>query len=117
MVDIQEIFNRMSETKKKQKDIKKLYQDALKTSLEYQDILTKIKTLQEKKKQIEASTKEQFASEFNQLDQYKEDIESDTVLMSDAALSMMIKGERVEVQDEYNNPYDPIFSVKFKKAN
>jgi hypothetical protein len=30
---------------------------------------------------------------------------------------MMIKGERVEVQDENKNTYDPIFSVKFKKAS
>jgi transcription-repair coupling factor (superfamily II helicase) len=29
---------------------------------------------------------------------------------------MLMKGERVEVQDEYKNVYDPVFSVKFKKA-
>jgi predicted transcriptional regulator len=117
MVDIQEIFNRISDTRKKQKDIKKLYQDALKTSVEYQDIVTKLKTLQDKKKHIEAATKEQFSSEFNQLDQFKDEIESDSMLLTDAALSMMIKGERVEVQDENKNTYDPIFSVKFKKAS
>jgi preprotein translocase subunit SecD len=69
------------------------------------------------KKQIEENTKAQFISEFNQLDAFKTDLESDLVLLSDAALSLMMKGEQIEVQDEYHNTYDPIFSVKFKKAN
>lgn len=117
MVTIQEIFNRISETKKKQKDIKKLYQDALKTSLEYQDIISKIKNLQVKKKQIEAATKEQFGSELQKLDEYKDELDSDAMLLSDAALSLMMKGERIEVQDEFHNNYDPIFTVKFKKSS
>jgi predicted nuclease with TOPRIM domain len=117
MVDIQEIFNRITETKKKQKDIKKLYQDALKNSLEYQEVVDKIKSLQVKKKQIETSTKEQFSSEFVQLDAFKSDLESDNTLLSDAALSLILKGERVEVQDEHKNTYDPVFMVKFKKTS
>jgi hypothetical protein len=48
---------------------------------------------------------------------YEADIAADNLLLSDAAMTMMMKGERVEVQDEYNNVYDPIFQVKFKKAN
>jgi predicted nuclease with TOPRIM domain len=117
MVDIQEIFSRMQENKKKQKDLRTLYKDALDSSLEYKEVVDKLKALREKKKQIEETTKQQFTSEFNQLDAYKTDLESDLVLLSDAALSMMMKGEQVEVQDEYHNTYDPIFVVKFKKAN
>jgi hypothetical protein len=117
MVDVQELFNRIQVTKKKQKDIKTLYRDALKNSQEYGEITDKLKTLREKKKQLEAGVKSQFASEFTQLDVYEADIAADNLLLSDAAMTMMMKGERVEVQDEYNNVYDPIFQVKFKKAN
>lgn len=117
MVDIQEIFNRIQQTKKKQKDIKTLYSDALKSSQEYQEVIEKIKALRERKKQIEAETKSQFAAEFNQLDAYKVDIEADTTLLSDAAVSLIMKGEKVEVQDEFHNNYDPIIVVKFKKAS
>ena len=116
MVEVQEIFSRMQENKKKQKDLKSVYKDALETSLEYKEISDKIKALREKKKQIEENTKAQFTSEFNQLDAYKTDLESDLILLSDAALSLMMKGQSVEVQDEYHNTYDPIFVVKFKKA-
>jgi predicted nuclease with TOPRIM domain len=117
MVEVQEIFNRIQTTKKKQKDIKTLYRDALKNSQEYEEIGEKLKTLREKKKQLEAGIKSQFTSEFTQLDAYEADIAADMQLLTDAAVTMMMKGERVEVQDEYNNVYDPIFQVKFKKAN
>jgi predicted nuclease with TOPRIM domain len=117
MVSVQEIFNRIQETKKKQKDIKTLYKEALKNSTEYQDIEDKLKALKEKKKQLEAAVKTQFTQEFSQLDAYQTDLLSDTTLLSDATLSMMMKGERVEVQDQYHNNYDPVFSVKFKKSS
>lgn len=117
MVQLQLIFDRINENKKKIKDLKQVYQDALTSSLEYKETVEKIKTLREKKKQIEETTKQQFASEFNQLDALKTDIESDMVLLSDAALSQLMKGETVEVQDEYHNVYDPVFQVKFKRAS
>ncbi len=115
MADLQEIFTRIQITKKKQKDIKTTFRDALDSSLEYKEITEKLKALREKKKQIETSVKAQFASEFNQLDAFQTDLESDNVLLSDAALTLLMKGGTVEVQDEYHNVYDPIFQVKFKK--
>ncbi len=116
MANLQEIFIRITEIKKKQKDIRSAYKDALLTSLEYQEILEKMKTLREKKKQIEAATKQQFASEFTKLDDYAIDLASDQELLTDAAVTMLMKGETVEVIDEYNNTYQPIFAVKFKKT-
>lgn len=116
MQDIQEIFSRMQEIKKKQKDIRNAYKDALATSLEYQEIEQKMKALRERKKQIESSTKQNFASELTKLDDYKIDLESDAVLLADIAISKLMKGETVEVVDEYSNKYEPQFSVKFKKA-
>lgn len=116
MADLQEIFSRMTEIKKKQKDIRSAYKDALATSLEYQEIGEKLKTLREKKKQIEASTKQQFASEFTKLDDYAIDLASDQELLTDAAVTKLMKGETVEVVDEYNNTYQPVFAVKFKKT-
>jgi hypothetical protein len=113
---IQEVFNRMQVVKKKQKDIRSAYKDALNTSLEYQEISEKIKALRERKKQIETVTKQNFSKELTELDDYKIDLESDAVLLSDIALSKLMKGETVQVVDEYNNSYEPQFSVKFKKT-
>jgi hypothetical protein len=116
MQDIQEIFNRMQSIKKQQKDIRSAYKDALEASLEYKEIGDKIKTLRERKKQIENTTKESFSSEFTKLDDFKIDLESDNVMLSDIALTKLMKGETVEVIDEYNNTYEPLFTVKFKKT-
>jgi len=116
MQDIQSIFNHIQEIKKKAKDIRSAYKDALAASAEYQEIGEKMKASRERKKQIEASIKSDFSSEFTKLDDYKVDLESDTVMLSDAALSKLMKGETVEVTDEYSNTYEPVFSVKFKKS-
>lgn len=116
MQDIQEIFNRMQEIKKKQKDIRSAYKEALDASQEYHEIGDKIKTLRERKKQIENSTKQDFSGEFTKLEDFKIDLESESTLLSDAALSKLMKGETVQVTDEYNNTYEPLFTVKFKKS-
>ncbi len=117
MQDIQEIFTRIQIIKKDQKKIKEAYRDALATSGEYQEISDKLKTLRERKKQIENTIKEDLSSEWTKLEDYKIDLESEMTLLSDAALTKLMKGETVAVIDEYNNNYEPIFTVKFKKAN
>ncbi len=116
MVHIQEIFNRLEETKRKQKEIRKAYKEALANSSEYQEIVEKIKVLRDRRKQIEDTVRADFSSEFTKLDDYKIDIASDMELLSDAALTQLMKGETVEIKDEYDNKYEPVFSVKFKKA-
>lgn len=116
MQDVQAIFNRMQVAKKKQKDIKSAYSDALKQNAEYQELLEKIKALQVRRKQIEVSVKQDFSSEFTKLDDLKIDINSDQELLTDAAVTKMMKGETVEVKDEYDQTYQPVFSVKFKKT-
>lgn len=115
MQDIQEIFNRIQENKKKQKDIRSAYKSALESSGEYKEICEKMKTLRERKKQIENTTKESFAGELTKLDDLKIDLESDAVVLSDLALSSFVKGNTVQVVDEYNNKYEPVFKVNFKK--
>ncbi|MFA6105234.1 MAG: hypothetical protein WC725_01375 [Patescibacteria group bacterium] len=116
MQDIQEIFNRIQEIKKKSKDIRGAYKDALSASGEYKDVEEKIKVLRERKKQIEISVKNDFSGEFTKLEDFKVDLESDNTMLSDAALTKLMKGETVEVVDEYSNKYEPEFSVKFKKT-
>lgn len=116
MVDIQEVYNRMQETKKKQKDIRDALRDAMSTSAEYQEILEKIKALRVKKQQTEAAIRADFSGEMEKMEEYALDLKSDSMLLSDAAMTKLMKGETVELIDEYDNKYEPIFSVKFKKV-
>lgn len=116
MSKLQEVFNRIQESKKEQKKIKDMYRDALLNSQEYQNAVEELKTLREKKKEIENNIQLDFSSEFDKLDTLKLDIENDMMLLSDAALTQLMKGETVEITDQYENKYEPVFSVKFKKA-
>jgi predicted phage-related endonuclease len=114
--ELKEVFERIKENQKKQKDIKNAYRDALMTSADYQTIVEKMHALKEKKKSIENQIKSDFASEFSQIDDIKMDIATDRELMSDIALTTMMKGKTIDLQDEYGNNYEPIFNVKFKKV-
>jgi hypothetical protein len=37
-------------------------------------------------------------------------------MLNDMAMTMLMDGKTVEVTDEYENQYEPLFTVKFKKA-
>lgn len=117
MQNIQEVFVRIQKNKKKVKDLKSAYSDALKTVQEYVDATDKLKTLREKKKQIENTIKQDFNNEFRQMEDLKIDIESDTEMLSDIVMTQIMKGETVAVTDEYEQSYEPVFKVNFKKAN
>jgi len=116
MAKLQDIFSRIKDLKKEQKEIKTVYRDALSVSKQYQDVVEEIKGLREKKKKIEADIKSQFTSEFDKLDSISLDIKTDNELLSDAALNQLMKGETVQITDEYDNEYEPLFSVKFRKV-
>ena len=116
MASLQEIFNRLQKTKKEQREIKAMYRDALKNSGGYQTVLDEVGILKAKKKTIEEGIQDDFRVEFDKLEVLKADIENDSMLLSDAALSEYLKGKGVEIIDEYENKYEPIFKVQFKKV-
>lgn len=92
-----------------------MHRDALANSQSYQEVVEEINTLKEKKKKIEEGIRDDFRSEFDKLDTLKTDLENDKMLLADAAISQLMKGETVEIVDQYDNKYEPVFSVRFKK--
>ncbi len=116
MSDIQEVFNRIRETRNKAKEIRKMYKDSLESNGEYQGIIDKLDALKIRKRQIETEYKNDSSNDFKQLDAYKMHVKNDLEMLSDLALNKYIAGETVEVKDEDDNRYEPLFSVKFKKA-
>lgn len=113
--NLQEIFNRLREQQKEQKEIKATYRDALKNSGEYQELVDQIQALKDKKKQIEDGVRSDFGSEFTKLDELKVGIESDRVMLSDLAVTQLARGEAISIVDEFDQKYEPVFSVRFKK--
>ena len=116
MNDLQEVFNRIRETRNKAKEIRKIYKDSLVSNQEYQEIVEKLDALKMRKKQIETETKNDQMADFRKLDAYKMHVKNDTEMLSDLALNKLMSGETVEVTDEAGGKYEPLFTVKFKKA-
>lgn len=115
MAKLQEIFNRIQELKKQMKLLSGGMKEALKNSTAYQDVVQKMEVLREKKKQIEAAVAEEFKGEVSKLEEKKVDLASEKELLNDAAISQLMKGETIEIKDEYDNKYEPTFKVDFKK--
>lgn len=116
MNDLQTVFARIKETKQKQREIRTVYKDLLSQDQEYQQLLEKLNALKARKKEIETVTKAELESDFQKLDAYRMHIQNDNELLSDLAINQLMSGETVELVDENNQKYEPIFSVKFKKA-
>lgn len=113
---IQDIFNRIEESKEKLKESKLMIKEALEQTPEHKELCDKIKILKSRKKVIELGVKKDFAHEIEQMEDLKIDIEADKELLADASITALMKGQTVEVEDKYKNKYEPLWGVKFKKA-
>jgi hypothetical protein len=116
MKPIQDLFNRLQEKRRTQSQIRKQYKDALMASSEYQKILDEANKLRAKKRAYELSVKEQSEAQFKRLDDLALTIRQDTQMLSDVALTAIMKGDRIEVRDD-RAEYEPVFAVRFRKLS
>jgi hypothetical protein len=117
MQNIQDVFNRIQETKKEQRHIRAVYKDLLESSTEYRELLEKIQVLKERKKQLETEARAELGKDADRIEVLKRDVKQDQEMLSDIALSTLMQGQTIQVIDQDNNEYEPLFTVKFKKAN
>jgi hypothetical protein len=115
MKSVQEIFNRLQDKKKQVKVVRQKYKQELASSSEHQKLIEDIQKLQAKKKAYEQSIREQAGANFVRIDELALAIKQDTQMLSDVALTSIMKGERVEVKDEHTE-YEPVFAVRFKRV-
>ncbi|MFA4954459.1 MAG: hypothetical protein WC641_04055 [Patescibacteria group bacterium] len=116
MPDIQDIFNRLQAKKKEKKKIHSAVRDALLTSKPYQDLVEELRRVREKKRGLEDQIKAQFASEMSEMEKIESDVKSDNQLVCDMALTKIMRGESIELQDENDTKYLPVLTVKFQKT-
>ena len=116
MSDLKEVHQRISEKRKEKRKITEGFKEAQAQSKPYQDMLDQMKALKTKKLQIEAELRSEFTHELEQIERMAADIKTDAQLLSDMALTMLMKGETVEIKDENDVVHEPIFKVTFKKV-
>ncbi len=116
MSEIQEIFDRVKQFKNEQKMIRDAYKSELSHHSEYQEVKDELEKIKIHKKEIEKAIKDAMIKDFEKLEDLKLDIDADNEMISDLAFNKLMKGEKVEIQDELGNKYDPVIVVKFQKA-
>jgi hypothetical protein len=109
MQDIQKIFDDIQKLKKEQRGINKEYKYSLDHDDSYQEIVEKLKKLREKKKNIEEGTKSP------RIDEIRHEVAGLNEMISDIAVTTIMGGKSVYLKDEYENEYEPIHKITFKK--
>lgn len=115
MKTIQEIFSRLQEKKKQISVIRKKYKEELSASVEYGHIQDDLQKLREKKKKYELAMKQQTGANFARIDEMSLAIRQDAQMLSDIALTNVMKGEQIAVRDEHTD-YEPVFTVRFRRT-
>jgi len=111
-----DVFKRIQDRKKEQRELKTMYRDALSVNADYQKTVDELNELKLKKKKIEASVAADFKEEFDKLEGLKLNIAGDNQLLSDLAVTQLTSGEPVKIVDENKVEYEPVFTVRFKKV-
>ncbi len=114
-MDIQELFNRVHEMKKEQKEIKKEYRDTLTQMPEYEKVIEELEKVKERKTLYEQKAKDSLGKRYERHEELADEIKAHQEMLSDVAMTTLMDGKTVEAVDEYGNKYDPIFAVRFKK--
>ncbi len=105
----------MEEKKKELKDLRGMYKDAMENSLPYQNILEKLQEIKNQKAILEETIRNSMGDSYIKMEELKSELQSDKEMMTDIALTKLMKGETVELKDKFDNQYEPVFSVRFKK--
>ncbi|MFZ2681997.1 MAG: hypothetical protein WAZ14_02810 [Patescibacteria group bacterium] len=115
MKDLTEVYNRLKMKKAERKDLRTSIQDELKNDKRYQDLIEKINELKIEKKSIE---NEIMSRELDRakLEELNLDIKTDVEMLTDITLNMFLAQEPVEIVDEVNNKWTPVFAVRFRKG-
>jgi uncharacterized protein YehS (DUF1456 family) len=114
MKNIKEVFEKIQEQKKEQREINKSVRDALYGSVEYRELTEKLQNIRIKKIQLERSVRGDVEQK---IDLLKLNIKDGMQVMSDIALTALMKGDSIKLTDSDDNEYEPIFSIRFKKTN
>ena len=117
MPDLKELHQRIFATKQEKKKLNDIVRDVLAQSKPYQELTEQIQTLRAKKMQMETEIYREVAQERDRIEHLSDGISTDMQILSDLALTLLMKGEPVEITDENDIKYQPVFKVTFKRAS
>ncbi len=117
MRDIQDIFNELEEIKQEQKRIRKDYKDMLANDGEYQLLKEAYETARAAKKDMELSIQASMGGAYERLEELAKERKALEEMLSDIAMTHLLKGESIEISDKNHNNYEPVYKISFKKVS
>ncbi|KKR05145.1 MAG: hypothetical protein UT32_C0023G0014 [Parcubacteria group bacterium GW2011_GWC2_39_14] len=114
-IRINEMHKEIQVALKKRKDLAQVIKDAFLGRKEYQDLTEELNKLRARRKEIETGLRQEYSSEFNDLDDVKLDIKDMKTVLSDLMWNELLKNNSIEVVDEYENHYVPQVMVTLHK--
>lgn len=114
-IRITEMHKEIQVALKKRKDLAQIIKDAYMQRKEYLDLSEELNKLRGRKKEIETGLRQEYAAEFNDLDDIKLDIKDMRTVLSDLMWNELLKNNSIEVVDEYENHYVPQVMVTLHK--
>ena len=117
MPQLEEVYARLIENKRRAREIRTMVTDELEHSERYKEIKDEVKTLREEAKTIETEVRGTTQKEMEELDELKSEIQADGELLADIALNMFVNNQVVEIVDENDVKWAPQFKVNFKRSN
>jgi hypothetical protein len=113
---IQQMHQEIIDAGKKKKELNAVLKEAYEKSKAYHDLNEEMEQLRAKKKQLETAIRQEYASEYNDLEDIKTDIKDTKMVLSDMMWNELMKNNKVEVLDQYENKFVPQVLVTLKKA-
>ncbi|HLM84260.1 MAG TPA: hypothetical protein VK254_03575 [Candidatus Bathyarchaeia archaeon] len=115
MKNLQEVFDQIQKYKKTCKEIGREYRDALAQSAGYEDLKEELKKFREKKKMLESEVQSEMGSRYEELEKSKREIEALSQMLTDIAMTALVKGESISLKDKFDTEYEPSYKITFKK--
>lgn len=116
MPSLEEVYRRIQASKKKQKELRDMYREALIQSKSFQEVKDELEKLTEKRRRLEAGIKNEFVNEQAQIDRLKLSVNADKQLLTDMAITQLMKGQTVEINDD-DISLEPVYNVRFKRKD
>ena len=115
MPNLDEVYRRLETNKKKQKEINTMLRDECTHHPRHEEVMDEMKVLRDEKKSIEQDVRA-GVPQSQELEELKAEILTDQEILSDLALNLFMKNETVEIKDEFDRTWLPVFKVTFKKS-
>lgn len=116
MPQLHEVHQRIQQNKAERRELNKIFKDEVRNHARHTELVEQIQTLKEEKKGIEDEIHANALGDAQKLDELRIEIQTDIELISDIALNMYVNKEPVEIVDENDQKWTPVFVVKFEKS-